>query len=60
MAGIEDTRRPPLGDGKKLEENWWCVEGYAVGYGPWLTNQSRSVCIGGIFHLVFDGDLYGS
>lgn len=59
MEGFEDTR-PPLGDGKGLEKMYCLgVAGYAEGYGPRITNQSRSVCIGGIFHLVIDGGPYG-
>lgn len=58
MEGFEDTR-PPLGDGKGLEKMYWGVSGYAEGYGPRITNQSRSVWIGGISHQVIDGGFYG-
>ena len=53
MEGFGDTR-PPLGDGKVLEKMCWGVAGYAEGCGLRITNQSRSVCTGGIFHQVID------
>jgi len=56
--GFEDTR-PPLGDGKGFEKMYWGVARDAEGYEPRITNQSRSVCIGGISHQVIDVGSYG-
>lgn len=58
MEGFEDTRAP-MGDGKGLEKMHYGVAGYAVGCELQIANQSRSVCIGGIFHQEIDGGLYG-